>query len=182
MAPGTRAARLCHPRRRVGVRGWRWGEQWYCLPQGKGLLSLGEQERDDAFREYGASHIPVATGMHLEVMRVCQASGIAIGDLKPQWHAQRLRVLVPCRGTQEYHWARDGLVVSLGQLFFILGASWTAAQIYAFYETLRIVILKRHKDACGAGQDRDDDQALPVMGSRVAGLAGTSITKGIWPS
>ena len=62
-------------------------EQWYCLPQGKGLFSLGEQERDDAFREYGATQIPVVTDMRLEVQRVSRTSGIAIGDSKPLWSA-----------------------------------------------------------------------------------------------
>ena len=36
----------------LGFGDGRWGKQRYCLPRSKSLLSIGEQERDDAFREY----------------------------------------------------------------------------------------------------------------------------------
>ena len=61
--------------------------------------------------------LPAAMMMSEECRRVCEGSGgrLTIRDLQPRWDAQKLRVLVPCVGTQEYHWARGGFVVPLGQ-------------------------------------------------------------------
>ena len=121
----------------------------------------------------------VIMDMNEEMRRVLRDSDgrYTVRDLKPDWHAQKLRVLVPCGGTPDYHWCRDGLVVTLGQLFYILGKNWTAAQIYSFYRTLRIVALKRRKAVRGGPRD----QALPVTGSLLAGTAGARIKHELAP-
>ena len=46
---------------------------------------------------------------------------------------------------KEYMWYRCGKVITLGELFMLLGREYTAAAIYALYRTLRIVSLKRRK-------------------------------------
>ena len=72
-------------------------------------------------------------------------SGLRMTDLFPAWRRQRYRVLVPCVGTDKYQWHRTGQVVSLGELFMALGRKWTAAAIYSFFRTCRVVVLKRVK-------------------------------------
>ena len=42
-------------------------------------------------------------------------------------------------------WFRTGKVITLGELFLTLGRVYTAASIYAFYRTLRILVVKRRK-------------------------------------
>ena len=68
-------------------------------------------------------------------------------DLEPAWEKQTLRTAVPCRNHADYYWHRCGRVVSLGELFLILGTWLTAATIYQYYRTLRLVALKKAKDS-----------------------------------
>ena len=57
--------------------------------------------------------------------------------------------------------------MTLGTLFMVLGKKWPASSIYYFFRTLRIVAVKRHKNACLA-------TAAPGSASaRVAGRVGT---------
>ena len=66
--------------------------------------------------------------------------------MSPNWAEQVSRVTCPCMDpARGYEWARGGTVVTLGELFLALGKDYTAAQIYAFYRTLRIVAVKRRK-------------------------------------
>ena len=67
--------------------------------------------------------------------------------LLPDWSAQRIRCVLPCQNVSDYEWLRAGPVVTLGELFKHLGTEYTAREIYAFYRTCRVVVLKRKKDA-----------------------------------
>ena len=53
-----------------------------------------------------------------------------------------------------YEGGREGTVLTLGELLLALGKEYTAAQIYAFYRTLRIVAVKRWKDHSAHRGDR----------------------------
>ena len=75
----------------------------------------------------------------------CQRRGLTTDMLVPHWDGQWNRLQVPCWGTDSYMWFRIGKVITLGELFLALGRVYTAASIYAFYRTLRIVVLKRPK-------------------------------------
>ena len=63
--------------------------------------------------------------------------------LAPNWPKQWNRLQVPCVGTGFRMWFRTGKVITLGELFLALGRVYTAASIYAFYRTLRLVVIKR---------------------------------------
>jgi len=49
--------------------------------------------------------------------------------MQPDWDKQQYRVTVPCVGTDRYCWVRTGAVITLGQLFLILGRSHEAKLI-----------------------------------------------------
>ena len=180
MVAPANTARLCQ--RFLG------GEQWFCCPGGKPLdPKLPQAERDDHILEWGLlpkGHDDVRLKMSEDVKRAldtASGSANAIGSpaqltknmLKPDWVNQIVRVVVPCVGTNRFHWVRIGPVVSLGQLFLILGKLFSAAQIFHFYRTLRVVALKKRKTASKG----IPGQALPATGSLVAGIAGTSVKK-----
>ena len=67
-------------------------------------------------------------------------------DLMPNWAEQVSRVTCPCMNWEcGYVWVRGGKVLTLSELFLALGEHYTAAQIYAFYRTLRSIAVKRRK-------------------------------------
>ena len=105
--------------------------------------------------------------MNIEVRRVLQEpmakSRLSAAQLASDFQQQHLRVIVPCAGTTEYEWRRTGVVVTLGELFILLGEKWAAAAIYYFYRTLRIVALKRRKNSSAGA---------PASG-RATGLTGS---------
>ena len=74
----------------------------------------------------------------------------------------RFRHVCLCRGNDDFAWVRRGTVLSLGELFMLLGREYTAAQIYTLYRCMRIVVLKRRKQKSGGHSS---------LGSAVAGLA-----------
>ena len=55
-------------------------------------------------------------------------------------------------GTKRYEWRRTCQVVTLGELFLVLGKRWRASAIYYFYRTLRLVAVKRRKTTSGDAQ------------------------------
>ena len=67
-------------------------------------------------------------------------------QLEPDWEQQVYRITCPCQDAQcGYEWARYSPAFTLGELFLALGKEYTAAQIYSFYRTLRLVAVKRRK-------------------------------------
>ena len=96
---------------------------------------------------------------------------LRMADLVADWERQRYRVIVPCVGTQNYQWHRTGQVAALGELFMALGKKWTASAIYAFYRTLRVVVLKRrkHKSFTRPGQFGRHDREPLASSSDPAG-------------
>jgi hypothetical protein len=159
----------------------KWTEQFWCLPDGKlPDPRLAQRKREAQLREWGPGPLPVQHAMLIGaeiqiVTRSCYLLTEAM--LKPCWDRQQFRVVCPCAGTDMYHWARTGLVVSLGQLFLILGKRYTSAQIYHFYRTLRIVAVKRTKG--GSRRQDASGQALPATGSLAVGTAGTAVRRGM---
>ena len=125
-----------------------WNQQWNCKEDGSPTFDAPKDT------EYGYTRVPDSiTKMSEDIQRVLNSSYhelIAIQDevdpLLPHWEAQRLRTVVPCVGTQAYEWRRTGQVVTLGTLFMALGKRYSAAAIYYFYRTLRIVATKKPKN------------------------------------
>ena len=72
-----------------------------------------------------------------------------LNDLKPDWAAQVIRCILPCRNadTHTHEWLREGPVTTLGELFKHLGTDHTAKAIYAFYRKCRLVVLKKKMDS-----------------------------------
>ena len=68
------------------------------------------------------------------------------GDFHPEWKLQTLRCLVPCRGTNSYHWRRACSCIILARLFGVLGQAYSADAIYHFYRTRRIVVAKQKRE------------------------------------
>ena len=67
-------------------------------------------------------------------------------DLLPNWSNQISRITCPCCDPETgLMWFRDVSVVTLGELFLALGQRYSAEQIYALYQSLRIVAVKRRK-------------------------------------
>ena len=81
---------------------------------------------------------------HEQISQI-QDPGLTVDMLMPNWEGQWSRLLVPCADAGDYMWFRTGKVITLGELFLALGEVYTAAAIYTFYRTLRIVVLKRQK-------------------------------------
>ena len=101
------------------------------------------------------------------------ARTLSVEDLKPDWAQQTWRVVAPCRGTMDFQWVRTGVVASLGQLFLVLGTYFTAAEIYQFYRTLRIVAVKRRKQIKGQPASAN----TTATGTQPNVLSGTEIRK-----
>ena len=70
---------------------------------------------------------------------------VRAGDLMPDWQQQTLRSVVPCQGSQKFHWRRSCRCTTLGRLFGMLGQDFPAAVLYHFYRTRRIVVVKARK-------------------------------------
>ena len=135
-----------------------WTEQWFCFPNGKEVdARLSSAETQQALEQWA----PLLGGqgechgiMGVEISRVlhsgsAKARTLSVNDLRADWLRQTFRVLAPCKGTKDFQWVRTGAVISLGQLFLVLGETFTAAEIYQFYRTLRIVAVKRRKQIKG---------------------------------
>jgi hypothetical protein len=159
-----------------------WTEQFYCLNDGARVAEESRRETNATARR----QLQFEMGYHvtddrkmvmdIECKRVAATTGIEPGALLPNWDEQKLRIVVPCRGTQLYEWRRGGPVGTLGELMLKLGEEYDAAQIYYFYRTLRLVALKRRKDKPGAV---GIGQALPATGMRQAGVSAGVIRRGM---
>jgi len=68
-----------------------------------------------------------------------------IGEF-PDWDRQTHRFLVPCMSNNNNYWYRDCKCTNLGLLFRALGKKFSAAKIYSFYLSRRIVAVKKKKD------------------------------------
>ena len=60
----------------------------------------------------------------------------------PDWDNQKYLCVVPCKASHDWHWLRQTLCSTLGQMFKVLGKEHTAFDIYQFYMTRKIVVRK----------------------------------------
>jgi len=112
-------------------------EQWFCTSSGQ---AVGPGEIQKEWTPFN-SRDPKATQqveleMDNEITRVLsQEPSLASSKklvpplMQPDWDKQQYRVTVPCVGTDRYCWVRTGAVITLGQLFLILGRSHEAKLI-----------------------------------------------------
>jgi hypothetical protein len=111
----------------------------------------------------------VFLAMENEMNIVSEKENIELGKLQPDWKAQWNRVLVPCvdaqalPGNVHYEWRRSGIVTTLGQLFMELGRKYTAFAIYEYYKRLRLVSVKRCKQAAMLGALRLRREIRPMQ-------------------
>ena len=116
-------------------------EQWYCCanraPAGQADLDFGWPGFSMGFE----------VQLDLEIRRIRnEGCTTPVRVLRPDWKEQVSRITCPCLDPEcGYEWARGGKVITLGELFLALGKQYTAAQIYSFYRTLRLVAVKRRK-------------------------------------
>ena len=115
-------------RKRTGNR----QEQWYCKEHGE---VVGPGDLQDEWRpcnsEDPSAMEQVELDMDNEIIGVLneepscasRSKKLLHWQLKPDWDKQKYRVTVPCVGTDRYCWVRTGAVITLGQLFLILGRS-----------------------------------------------------------
>ena len=54
---------------------------------------------------------------------------VSPGDLLPDWRAQVSRVVAPCVNNQSHQWHRAGPITTLGEMFMVLGKTYTAKAI-----------------------------------------------------
>ena len=97
-------------------------------------------------------------------------TGFSVESLMPDWDEQWNRLQVPCTYAPGHMWFRTGRVITLGELFLALGEEYTAKAIYAFYRTLRIVVLKRrksHSKKLGSGRTWRGVTGSPLQASRM---------------
>jgi len=79
--------------------------------------------------------------------------------------------MVPCRNAEEWQWHRAGPVITLGELFMALGQTYTAAAIYNFYRTCRLVVIKKRKDAQGKRGTPGSASVTGITGSALQATA-----------
>jgi len=60
----------------------------------------------------------------------------------PDWDNQKYLCVVPCKSSAGWHWLRQTLCTTLGQMFKVLGKEHTAYDIYKFYMSRKIVVRK----------------------------------------
>ena len=119
--------------------------QWYCREHG---LPVGPPKVKPARDEFGRSAVrDVNCDMDCQARIVSETMHLPPYHFWPAWEEQTNRVLVPCKIAEQWQWHRAGPVITLGELFLALGQSYTASAIYSFYRTLRLVVLKRGKQA-----------------------------------
>ena len=87
-------------------------------------------------------------------------------DTQPDWEKQEHRLFVPCRGSRDVHWARVVHCTTLGQLFVSFAEEYSAYEIYNYYLSLRIVVVKAPKErpamSTTVRQERYEDKQEPV--------------------
>ena len=67
--------------------------------------------------------------------------------LRPKWREQRYSCVVPCEGSHDHYWIRRTICTTLGHLFTGLGKEYTAAKIYKYYMSRKLVVQKVATDA-----------------------------------
>ena len=119
--------------------------QVLCMPDG----CTRSQSQDKSLSAYDCGYSANRDHLHNQYQQIRAQLGhpdLKFDMLLPNWKGQWNRLQVPCAKSDKYMWFRTGDVITLGELFLVLGRVHTAASIYAFYRTLRIVVLKRCKE------------------------------------
>jgi hypothetical protein len=141
-----------------------WSEQFLCLPttlvtEGRGA---GHRRRHPPVTpvpqpvsaqgtnilqrwEFGQRSV---SDCEIELAAEVVASSKGMGRsmaLLPDWDNQVLRSIVPCKQMPTMHWRRLCQCITLGRLFGMLGADYSADVLYHFYRTRRILVTKKKK-------------------------------------
>ena len=98
---------------------------------------------------------------------------LARKDLAPNRDTQAVRTVMP-RQNPQWEWRRSGLVLTLGELFVMLGEDYNAAQIYYFFRTLCLVAVKRRKGVPGSASKTIHP---PATGTHHAGVKASMIKR-----
>ena len=116
-------------------------EQWYCCAN---RATAGHADLDFG---WPGTWVAFEVQVDLEIRRIRnEGCRTPARDLRPDWKEQVSHITCPCLDPEcGYEWARGGKVITMGELFLALGKQYTAAQIYSFYRTLRLVAVKRRK-------------------------------------
>ena len=149
-------------------------EQVWCMPNGR-TRSNCEYEQFLLWypTAYDCGYNASAEALysqHQQCSHEVQHTGLSFDSFMPDWDEQWNRLQVPCARAPGYMWFRIGRVITLGELFLALGQVYTAKAIYAFYRTLRIVVLKRRKDhsnKSGSASARTGLIRSPLQANRI---------------
>ena len=122
--------------------------QFWCAPDGR----TRSRSDYDSLSAYDCGYNANQEFLQPQHQQCChfRTASLTADMLMQKWGEQWDRLQVPCanpfiRDSANYMWFRNGKIITLGELFMVLGRVYTAASIYAFYRTLRIVVLKRCK-------------------------------------
>ena len=143
-----------------------WDEQFWCFENGQEIPgNWGADTCQEAFEQW-APFVPgqdrVQKLMDEDIKAQCNDSAWEEAQLQPAWEKMRFRHVCPCQDNNNFAWVRHGTVLSVGELFMLLGREYTAAQIYTLYRCMRIAVVKSRKHKSGGHSS---------LGSAVAGLA-----------
>ena len=118
-------------------------EQIWCMPDG--FTRSWSQYECPSDYDCGCNRNQDALLHQLDQCRHFTNRHLSVDMLMPNWQEQWNRLQVPCKQARGYMWFRTGKITTLGELFLALGRAYTAACIYAFYRTCRVVVTKRRQ-------------------------------------
>jgi len=102
------------------------GEQWFCIQGGKAVGPGDIQKEWKPSKETTQEEDREIICVLSQEPSSASSQRLSRRDLQPDWDGQQYRVTVPCVGTKRYCWVRMGAVITLGQLFLILGTACKA--------------------------------------------------------
>ena len=139
-------------------------KQLWCFGSGNNVAS---ETRSADVDEFGRPRFQAAEGiMHQRIQELAVVdTGIRSMNLDPAWDIQQERLTVPCIMSQTWHWYRVGPVITLGELFSAFGHKYTAKEIYRFYLSRRLVVVKRDKHSKTGSIDNKTSSTIGIGGS-----------------
>ena len=119
-----------------------WGAQFWCFENGHEIPGSWDADtRQEAFEQW-APFVPgqdsVQKLMAEDIRAQCNDSAWEAAQLEPAWEKMRFRHVCPCQDNNDFAWVRFAAVLSIGELFMLLGREYTAAQICTLYRCMRL--------------------------------------------